>query len=115
MSPDPELDELRQLASNGNENCWFRKAAGRAFGERTSDKLSSEELKELALSGSTVKIRAGTSRAWSRKLIRSDKTKKELLRMVSAATGFAPLYYRSAFTIALANRIFKTSTSIQGG
>ncbi|MCF7889936.1 hypothetical protein K9M78_01810 [Candidatus Bipolaricaulota bacterium] len=115
MPPNPELDALKGIASDENESSWIREAAGRAFGELAPDRVNSEQLKELALSGNTVEIRSGAAEAWSRILIRSEKTQEELLRMVCAATGFAPPAYRSAITAALADKMFKTGTSIQGG
>lgn len=111
MPPDPGLETLRETAADEDENRWIREAAGRAFGELASD-LETEQLKELALSGNTAEIRAGAADAWSRALIRSDKTQEELLRMASAATGFAPSAYRKAITIALADRMYKTGARI---
>lgn len=115
MSPNPELEKLREIASDENENRWVREAAGRAFGELAPDKVNSEQLEELSLSGNTAEIRNGAAEAWSRVLIRSERTQGELLRMASAATGFAPPAYRSAITAALGDRMFQSGPSIQGG
>ncbi|MEF8836863.1 MAG: hypothetical protein V5A87_03325 [Candidatus Bipolaricaulota bacterium] len=115
MPPNPDLNTLREIASDENESRWIREASGRAFGELASDQVKSDQLKELALSGNTAEIRAGAADAWSRALIRSEKTQGELLRMASAATGFAPSDYRKAITVALADRMFKTGARVQGG
>ncbi|MBS3786864.1 hypothetical protein KGY79_01560 [Candidatus Bipolaricaulota bacterium] len=115
MSPNPKLETLREMASDENESRFIREAAGRAFGKLALDQVNSEQLEELALSGNTEEIREGAAEAWSRKLTRSEKTQEELLRMASAATGFAPPAYRSAITTALADRMYKTGPSIQGG
>lgn len=112
MPPNLELEKLQEIASDLDESHWVREAAGRAFGALAPEHLSSEQVKELALSGATAEIRAGAAEAWARKLIHSDKTQEELLRMVCAATGFAPFPYRSAITTALAERMFKSGLSI---
>ncbi len=112
MPPNLELERLREIASDEDKIHWIRKAAGRAFGTLASEQLSTERVKELALSGTTEEIRAGAAEAWARELIRSDKTQEELLRMVCAATGFAPPPYREAITTALAERMFKSGVNI---
>ena len=115
MPPNPEIGELKQIASDETENRWIREAAGQGFGELAADEFDASDLEELALSGNTAEIRAGAARAWSIKLIRSEKTKEDLLRMACAATGFAPTSYRSAITAALADRMLKTGETIRGG
>lgn len=112
MPPNPDLEALRKTAADEDENRWLREAAGRAFGQLAPDQVETDQLKELALSGKTAEIRAGAADAWSRALIRSDKSQEELLRMASAATGFAPSAYRKAITIALADRMYKTGARI---
>jgi hypothetical protein len=115
MSPNPDLAELKKIASDETKNRWIREAAGRAFGELAADEMNSAALEDLVMSGKTEEIRFGAARAWSRKLIRSEKSQQDLLRMVCAATGFAPPAYRAAVTSALASRMFESGPSVKGG
>ncbi|MFB6291268.1 MAG: hypothetical protein ABEJ25_06030 [Candidatus Bipolaricaulia bacterium] len=115
MPPDPDIQELRRIASNEAKNRWLREASGRAFGELASGKVDSKELKELALRGNTEEIRSGAASAWAENLIESGKTKEELLRMACAVTGSASPAYRSAVVSALADRMFKSTGKVLGG
>lgn len=115
ISPDISLEELRKIASDEEMNPWLRKAAGDAYGELARGKIAAEDLKGLARNGETKEIRQGAASAWSRSLINSDLSRRELLRMACAATGYAPESYRSALITALADRIEEQYANSGGG
>ncbi|MBS3765304.1 hypothetical protein KGY71_02165, partial [Candidatus Bipolaricaulota bacterium] len=105
ISPDISLEELREIASNPEENVWLRESAGIAYGELAKGEVNPGELRELARKGETKEIRKGAGKAWSKALSGSDRTQAKLERMAGAATGFAPKAYRSAIISALTDRI----------
>jgi len=105
LSPDISLQELMDIASDKTVNPWVRQAAGDAYGRLAQGKVGCDRLKEITTDGATEAIREGASNAWSRCLIKSDRTKTELLRMACAATSFAPVEYSDAVIYALADRM----------
>ncbi len=109
LSPDPSVEELKAIATDGEENRWLRMAAGTAYGKLAYGQVDCETLKKLVTEGGTPEMRRGASRAWAKCLINSDRTETQLLRMACAATEVGPAEYKDAVITALADRMLSES------
>lgn len=105
LFPNYSVEEMEQMAGNEELNPWHRKAAGIAFGRLAHQEKTLEELTRLTKAGATPELQNGATKALAEKLIQSEKTHRELLKMAVSATSWAPEPYRMAIVEALADRL----------
>lgn len=101
LEPRVEPEKLKSMTENQELPSWIRSACGEAYGHIASD-LNKEKLEEYALDSDNIYLSRGAGEAFSRSLINSDITAKELIKTIVASAGYKPRPYRKALENALA-------------